>query len=82
MSMSPDRQDDAVVQLCSRWLARHIGNAELAAALADAETTQLQPGQAEAVEELRDALVEAGDARTPTLEVILRETIEALALGV
>jgi hypothetical protein len=34
------------------------------------------------VDELRDALTEAGDARTPTLEVVLRETIEALALGV
>jgi hypothetical protein len=82
MSMSPDRQDDAIVQLCSRWLARHIGNAELAAALAEADGTQLRPGQAEAVDELRDALAEAGDARTPTLEVVLRETIEALALGV
>jgi hypothetical protein len=82
MSMSPDRQDDAIVQLCSRWLARHIGNAELAAALAEADGTQLRPGQAEAVEELRDALTEAGETRTPTLEVVLRETIEALALGV
>ena len=82
MSMSPDRQDDAIVQLCSRWLARHIGNPELASALAETDATQLQPGQAEAVEELREALREAGDGRTPTLEVVLRETIEALALGV
>jgi hypothetical protein len=82
MSMSPDRQDDAIVQLCSRWLARHIGNPELAAALAEVDPTQLQPGQTEAVQELRDALAEAGDARTATLEVVLRETIEALALGI
>jgi hypothetical protein len=80
--MSPDRVDDAIVQLCSRWLARHIGNAELVAALADVDASALQPGQAEAVEELRDALAGAGETRSATLEVVLRETIEALALGV
>jgi hypothetical protein len=80
--MSPERVDDAIVQLCSRWLARHIGNAELAAELAGVDETALQPGQAEAVEELRDALTEAGETRTATLEVVLRETIEALAMGV
>jgi hypothetical protein len=80
--MSPERQDDAIVQLCSRWLARHIGNAELKDALAGVDAAQLQPGQAEAVEELREALSEAGETRTATLEVVLRETIEALAMGV
>jgi hypothetical protein len=77
-----ERTDDAIVQLCSRWLARHIGNAELVAALAEVDDTQLEPGQAEAVQELREALSEAGETRTATLEVVLRETIEALAMGV
>jgi hypothetical protein len=80
--MSPERTDDEIVQLCSRWLARHIGNAELTAALASVEAHELQPGQAEAVEELRAALAAAGEERTATLEVVLRETIEALAFGV
>ena len=80
--MSSERVDDAIVQLCSRWLARHIGNAELTDALAAVDVTQLQPGQAEAVDELREALAEAGESRTATLEVVLRETIEALAMGV
>jgi len=79
--MSPERVDDTIVQLCSRWLARHIGNAELVAELQQVDSTQLQPGQAEAVEELREALQKAGEERTGTLEVVLRETIEALALG-
>ena len=79
--MSPERQDDAIVQLCSRWLARHVGNAELVAALVEVDRAQLQPGQAEAVEELREALTEAGEERSAQLEVVLRETIEALALG-
>jgi hypothetical protein len=77
-----ERTDDAIVQLCSRWLARHIGNAELASALDGTDTTALRPGQAEAVAELRDALAAAGDERTAALEVVLRETIEALAYGV
>jgi hypothetical protein len=80
--MSPERVDDAIVQLCSRWLARHIGNAALVAELEHVDLTQLQPGQAEAVLELRAALTEAGETRTATVEVVLRETIEALALGV
>jgi hypothetical protein len=79
--MSPERQDDAIVQLCSRWLARHIGNAELVAALAEVDRSRLQPGQAEAMEELCEALTEAGEERSAQLEVVLRETIEALALG-
>jgi hypothetical protein len=80
--MNRERVDDAIVQLCSRWLARHIGNGELAAALASSDMRELRPGQAEAVEELRAALVEAGEERTARLEVVLRETIEALAFGV
>jgi hypothetical protein len=80
--MSPERVDDAIVQLCSRWLARHIGNAELVAALDELDLSALAPGQAEAVGELRTALAEVGEDRTASLEVVLRETIEALALGV
>jgi hypothetical protein len=80
--MSPDRTDDAIVQLCSRWLARHIGNTDLVAALAQLDVAHLEPGQAEAVAELSEALTAAGETRTATLEVVLRETIEALAMGV
>ena len=54
--MSPDRTDDAIVQLCSRWLARHIGNAELAAELAPVDVQELRQGLGFGVEALAVAL--------------------------
>ena len=83
MSTSPDidaRAEDRLVGLLSHWLARHVGDEELLRGMEEVGTAQLSPGQAEAVEELlaelRDPEGHAGE-----LEMIVRETLEALALG-
>ena len=71
--------EDRIVTLLSKWLARHVDDAGLKAALDEAETDALAPEQAEAVELLIADLEE----RPPRaqLEVAVRETLEALALG-
>jgi hypothetical protein len=81
MSTSHDttmRADDRLVTVLSRWLARHLSDEELLQEL-EATDGQLDPDQAEAVEELR-AELDRG-SRRPELEMVARETLEALALG-
>ena len=70
---------DRIVTLLSQWLARHVDDAGLRAALDEARTDTLGREQAEAVEFLIADL----DERPPRaqLEVSVRETLEALALG-
>ena len=83
MSMSPEtRTDDRLITLISRWLARHIGNAELERGLAESDRASLAPGQVEAVDELAEKLERAAPGERGELEMIARETLEALALGV
>jgi hypothetical protein len=86
MSMSPEtRTDDRLITLISRWLARHIGNAELERGLAESDRGSLAPGQVEAVDELAERLQGAATGERGErgeLEMIARETLEALALGV
>jgi hypothetical protein len=76
MSTSPE---DQLVTLLSHWLARHVGDDELRRELAAADTTALDGGPREAVEELRAEL--DGDTGQGDLERVVRETLEALALG-
>jgi hypothetical protein len=84
MSTSPDgevtRAGDQLVGLLSHWLARHVDDAELLAGIERTDLGDLEPGQREAVgelvEELRDPDGHAGD-----MEMVVRETLEALALG-
>ena len=76
MSTSPE---DQLVNLLSQWLAGHVGDADLRAALTTADTGALGDGEREAVEELRGEL-EVGVSRGD-LERVVRETLEALALG-
>jgi hypothetical protein len=84
MSTSPDqketRTDDQLVGVLSHWLARHVEDDELLAAIEGADLDELEPSQREAVgelvEELRDPETHSGD-----LEKVVRETLEALALG-
>jgi hypothetical protein len=80
MSTSPDsaRADDRLVTVLSRWLARHVDDDELRRAVAAAGTDGLSAGQAGAVQELVEEL-EEGDSRGE-LEMVVRETLEALAL--
>jgi DNA-binding IclR family transcriptional regulator len=82
MSTSPEtseRVDDRLVNVISRWLARHLPDDELRRELDSVEPGQLEPEQAEAVEELRS---EVGETRERAeVEMVARETLEALALG-
>ena len=82
MSTSPEtseRIDDRLVNVISRWLARHLSDEELRGELNAVQPGRLEPEQAEAVEELR---AELGETRERAeLEMVARETLEALALG-
>jgi hypothetical protein len=76
MSTSPE---DHLVNLLSHWLARHVGDDELRRELAAADTSALGPAEREAVAELRAELESEGGGGD--LERVVRETLEALALG-
>jgi hypothetical protein len=76
MSTSPDNH---LVNVLSHWLARHADNDELRGELSAADTSTLGPDQREAVEELLQELSD-GNGRGD-LEMIVRETLEALVLG-
>ncbi len=68
-----------MVTVISRWLARHVSDDELQRALEQAGSGELTADQAEAVEDLR---AELGEYRERAeLEMVARETLEALALG-
>ncbi len=82
MSTSRDltrRDDDRLVGLLSHWLARHVDDRGLLDGIEEVGTAQLAPGQAEAVEELA-AELRSRNGRG-ALEMVARETLEALALG-
>ena len=82
MSTSPEtRADDELIRLISRWLARHIGNADLERGLAGTDRSSLAPGQLEAVDELAERVKRVVPGERGELEMIARETLEALALG-
>jgi hypothetical protein len=75
MSTSPD---DLVTTL-SRWLARHVTDEELRRQVEAADVASFSPEQSRALAELRQEL-ERGDG-PGGLEMAVRETLEALALG-
>jgi hypothetical protein len=75
MSTSPDE----LVNLLSHWLARHVDDDELRKALREVDPDGLSAGQREAVDELRQEL-DSGDGGGD-LEMVVRETLESLALG-
>jgi hypothetical protein len=82
MSMSPEagtRADDRLVTVISRWLARHGSDEELRRELDAVGPGELGQDQAEAVDELRAEL--GGGRGRAELEMVARETLEALALG-
>jgi hypothetical protein len=76
MSTNPENH---LVNVLSHWLARHADNDELRTQLASADTSGLGPDQREAVEELLQELSD-GNGRGD-LEMVVRETLEALVLG-
>ena len=80
MSTSPEtahRADDRIVTLLSQWLARHVSDEELRRRVEAIGIDDLSPAQAEAVEELLADLGADGGQN----EMLVRETLEALALG-
>ena len=83
MSATPDfqRTDDELVSLLSQWLMRSLGNDELRKRIEALGTEELAPGQRTAVEELRVALGNAFPGERGDLEMLVRETLEALAYG-
>jgi hypothetical protein len=76
MSTSPENH---IVNVLSHWLARHVDNAELLRELAALDTSAFTPAQAEAVQELREEI--ASTNGRGDLEMAVRETLEAVALG-
>jgi len=68
-----------LVTVISRWLARHVSDDELQRALEQVRSGELTADQAEAVNELRNELGEGRERAE--LEMVARETLEALALG-
>ena len=82
MSTSSDaRTEDRLIRLISRWLGRHIGNAELRRRIEETGSDGLGPGQLEALGELSERLENAEPGERGELEMVARETLEALALG-
>jgi hypothetical protein len=80
MSMSPDAGRDRIVNLLSRWLARHADDDELRRGLDEIGDGELGPREREALDELRDALA-ADEIHEGELEMLVRETLEAVAMG-
>jgi hypothetical protein len=75
MSTSPDE----LVNLLSHWLARHVDDDELQRELHAVDPDELSAAQREALDELRQEL-DSGDGGGD-LEMVVRETLESLALG-
>ncbi len=83
MSTNPEfqRTDDEIVSLLSQWLMRTLGNDELRKRIEEIGTDELAPGQRAAVEELLARSRTRFPGERGELEMVVRETIEALAYG-
>jgi hypothetical protein len=83
MSATPDfhRTDDELVSVLSQWLMRSLGNDELRKRIEEIGTEDLAPGQRTAVRELLVGLGNAFPGERGDLEMLVRETLEALAYG-
>jgi len=75
------RADDQLVTLLSQWLTGTLGNDELRRHVEAIGTGELAPGQREAVGELAAELRNALPGERGGLEMVVRETLEALAYG-
>ena len=83
MSTSPERNHrpaDRVVSLLSHWLARHLDDGALQQGLEQIGTAGLSAEQAEAVEEVLQELRHP-NGHAGELEMVVRETLEVVALG-
>ena len=77
MSTNPE---DRLVTLLSHWLARHASDEELRRGVEEIGPDELPPTSAEGVSELLAELRDP-DGHPGELEMIVRETLEALAHG-
>jgi hypothetical protein len=73
------RPDDRLVNVLSHWLARHVDANDLRAEVSAVDDEALSATQRDAVAELRDEL--ENGSHHGDLEMVVRETLEALALG-
>jgi hypothetical protein len=71
--------EDRIVNVLSRWLARHVGDLELRERVGAIGTAGLDDEQAGAVDDVLAAL--DGGAPAGRLEVAVREALESLAMG-
>jgi hypothetical protein len=85
MSTSPEttpvRADDAIVTLLSEWLAFRADTADLRTRLEQIDRGSLEGEPAEAVDELLHELDGAAPQQRGQLERVVRETLDAVALG-
>jgi hypothetical protein len=85
MSTSPEvtpvRPEDEIVSLLSQWLAFRSDTTELRAQLERIGTAGLGGEPADAVEELLAALASPAPGTGGDLERLVRETLDAVALG-
>jgi hypothetical protein len=77
MSTNPDR----IVNLLSNWLGGRLPTDELRRQIEEIGTADLAPGPAQAVHELQEELAQAKNGERGQLEMVARETLEAVALG-
>src|SRR4051794_41562340 len=76
MSTSPES-----INTLSRWLAGHIGNDDLRRQLEQLDAPDVGPEGRELVDELVVELDRAAGAKSGEVERLVREAMEALALG-
>jgi hypothetical protein len=77
MSTNPDR----IVNLISTWLGGRLQTDELSRQIEEIGTDDLEPGPAQAVREFQQELARAENGERGQLEMVARETLEAVALG-
>jgi hypothetical protein len=82
MSMNPERErpDDQLVTLISTWLGGHASTEELRSGIEAIDIDDLSTTQLEAVRELQEELANADPGERGDLEMVARETLEAVAL--
>jgi hypothetical protein len=76
MSTNPE---DQLVNLLSHWLARHVDDDELRREVEAFDASKLDPEKREALAELREELAKSDGGGD--LEMVVRETLQAFALG-
>lgn len=80
MSTRPELTADRLVNVLSQWLAGHVSDDELRSFVDEQPLDELSGDGRELVDELREELG-GGSASRGDLEMLVRETLEALALG-